>query len=377
MRELSNVENDPAALKALSEEIAAFCLRTRYLLIPSPEQLTDAVILLRRLVLISHKVLPIKSYFNLLRDLQRIVLTSAVLAHEHTKNMPEDTDEAVQAKRRAYQQYDDQYNATLAVHPVGEVEGEQIAALVRHRLCTEDVFCAACSFLQLEVSKRGSIYYIRGESPEFSETKKNRDPLVMDNEITLKTLASNLARPDLERGAVEQTQITYGFNLMAKLYQLFIKMPVVIQWIKEGEHLANPRRKVDVRAHFNLTLRDYDTVMVMARQMGMTVLKSRKEASAIKWTLNAKIEERVLAHAKSTGYSPNRALNSLLHDLFMLIDARKRGKALQPAKAEAPATAAAPPAPVARPVRVKAKRPQPQKPQHGARNGKTRKKRSP
>ena len=376
MRALSNVEQDPAALKALSAEIADFCLRTRYLLIPSPEQLTDIVILLRRLVLISHKVLAIKAYYNLLRDLQRIVMTSAVLAHERTKDMPEGTAEEIQAKREAYEQYDAQFNATLAAHPIGEVEGEHIASLVRHRLCTEDVFCAACSFLQVEVSKRGSIYYIRGESPQFSETKKNRDPLVMHNEITLKTLASNLARPDLERGGIEQTQITYGFNLLAKLYQLFVMMPVVIQWMKEGEHLANPRRKVDVRVHFDLTLREYDSLMVMARQMGMTTIKARKTQEH-KWTLNAKQEERVLAHALATGVSPNRALNALLQDLFQLIDARRRAQALKPTEAPAEVPAAAPAAhatTAAAPIRRRAKNPAKQ-PHKDTRNGKSRTKR--
>lgn len=344
MRELSNIENDPNALMALSAEIVDFATHARYLLIPSTEHLTDAVILLRRLVLISHKVLPIKSYFNLLRDLQRIVMTSAVLASEKTQHMPDATPEQVEKKRAAYEQYDAQFRASLAAHPAGQIEGEKIAAMVRHQLCTEDVFCAACAFLQLEVSRRGSIYYIRGESPEFLETKKNRDPIPMDNEVTLKTLASNLARPDAVLGAVEKTQIAYGFNLLAKLYQLFVKMPLVIQWIKEGEHLANPRRMVDVRAHFNLTLRDYDTIMVMARQMGLSVIKSRKSGSSNKYTLNQKVEERVLAEAERRGYTPNRVLNVLLLDFFMLIDARHRAEAIKKAKqdtkAEKPASKA-------------------------------------
>ena len=329
MRELQSIENDPAALRALSAEIVDFATHTRHLLVPSADQLIDAVILLRRLVLISHKVLPIKSYFNLLRELQRIVATAAALAHNQVKDMPDASAQQRQLRQDAYEQWDAEYRASLAAYPAGEIEGEQIAASVRRRLCTEDVFCAACAFLELSVSKRGSIYYIRGESPEFMETKKNRDPLSLDSEITLKALASNLARPDADRGSVEQDQITYGYNLLAKLYQLFSLMPQVVQWIKEGETLANPRRKVDVRAHFGLTLRDYDTIMVMARQMGLSTIKSRRTASANKYTLNAKIEERVQAEAERRGYTMNRALNVLLADFFMLIDARNRVKGAQ------------------------------------------------
>lgn len=81
-----------------------------------------------------------------------------------------------------------------------------------------------------------------------------------------------------------------------------------------------------MRAHFNLTLRDYDTIMVMARQMGLSTMKSRKTTSANKYTLNLKVEERVIAEAERRGYTPNRALNVLLSDFFMLIDARHRAK---------------------------------------------------
>ena len=342
MRELTNIENDPDALMALGSEIVEFATSARYLLIPSTQLLTEAVILLRRLVLISHKVLPVKSYFNLLRDLQRLVMTAALMAHEQTKDMPESSEEEQEAKRAKFAELDAHYRSALAAHPVGELEGDQIAAQVRHRLCPEDVFCAACAFLQLEVSRRGSIYYIRGESPEFLETKKNRDPLAMDNEITLKTLASNLARPDAERGAVEQTQITYGFNLLAKLYGLFVKRPAVIQWIKDGEHLAQPRRKIDVRSHFNLSLRDYETVMVMARQLGLSAHKTRKVSDATRFTLNAKNYERVLSEAERRGYTPHRMLNVLLNDFFMLIDARQRTREAQKVKAQSEQTDATP-----------------------------------
>lgn len=333
MRELNNLENDPDALAAVGAEILEFIESTRYLLIPSSERLTDSVILLRRLVRISHRVLPIKSYFNLLRDLQRIALTGRMLAEAAVKDMPASNAAQVAAKKDAFEQHLARVRALLVAHPVGEVEGKDIAASVRHQLCTEDVFCAACAFLQLEVSRRGSIYYITGESPEFLETKKNstktRDPLAIDNEVTLKMLASNLARPDAERGTVEQTQITNGFNLLAKQYQLFVQMPAVVRWLKEGEHLAQARRMVDVREHFGLTLREYTTTMAMARQMGLSTLKPKRASSGNKYTLNQKIEERVLMEAERRGYTPNRTLNVMLADFFMLIDARQREKKSQ------------------------------------------------
>lgn len=341
MRELNNAEKDPVALEALGKELVDFSTKTKYLLIPSTEQLTEAVLLLRRLVLISQKVLAVKSYFNVLRDLQRMVITASILAQAEVAKMPASTDAERQAQREMAAQLEAAYQQQLANHPPGDLEGEKIAAQVRHRLCTEDVFCAACAFLQLEVSRRGSIYYIRGESPEFLETKRNRDPLSIDNEITLKTLSANLARPDAERGKVEQDQITYGYNLLAKRYALFVMMPGVMQWIKDGESLSDPRRKVDVRREFQLSLRDYDTVMLMARQMGLAALRPRKTAEEARYTLNVKNHDRVLLEAKRRGYTPHRMLNALLRDFFMLIDKRERTRAAAEAAAEAAAGAAA------------------------------------
>lgn len=332
MRELTNIENDREALLALSGEIVDFATKTRYLLIPSTEQLTEAVILLRRLVLVSHKVLAAKSYFNLLRDLQRIVMTAAVVAHDKTKDMPQGTAAEKALYEARFSELEAEYREALRLHPVGKLEGDHVATQVRLRLCTEDVFAAACAFLQLQISRRGSIYYLRGESPEFLETKKNRDPIVLDSEIALKALSSNLARPDAERGGVEQTQIAYGYNLLAKLYSLFVQMPAVIQWVKEGEHLSTPRHKIDVRQHFNLSLRDYEKVMLYARQMGIYSVRTRKPSDATRYTLNDRNQERIVAEAKKRGYTPQRMLNTALEDFFMLIDKRQRQRDAENAK---------------------------------------------
>ena len=45
----------------------------------------------------------------------------------------------------------------------------------------------------------------------------------------------------------------------------------------------------------------------------------------------------MLAEAERRGYTPNRVLNVLLSDFFMLIDARHRAKEAQKAKQDTPA----------------------------------------
>ena len=285
------------------------------------------VLLLRRLALVSQKVIAAKSYFNLLRDLQRVVMTAEAMAIAEVAKMPAGGAEDAAQRWARRQELEAVYRAKLTGRYPGEVEGDKIATLVRHRLVTEDVFCAAAAFLQLEVSRRGSSFYIRGESTEFLETKRNRDPFSIESEVNLKTLSANLARPDLERGKVEQDAITYGYNLLAKRYNLFILVPTIMQWIKEGESLSQPRRKIDVRAQFRLKLRDYDVVMVMARQMGYAKLRTRRASPDSRYALNAANQERVVAEAARRGYTPHRMLNTILRDFFTLIDKNERARA--------------------------------------------------
>ncbi|MFP3526565.1 hypothetical protein SB912_29175, partial [Pantoea sp. SIMBA_072] len=87
----------------------------------------------------------------------------------------------------------------------------------------------------VEIGKQGSVYYLSGESPDFKETKKNRNPLDLSDEVVLKSLSSGLARPDTDRGAVERGQIDSGFNHLVRLNQLHNLMLESVRLMKADE----------------------------------------------------------------------------------------------------------------------------------------------
>lgn len=332
----------------LGKQILVFAQGFRSLLVPSPEVLAETVVILHPLVALSDKVLPLKSYFNMVQQVQRTTHLAWALAQALTKDLPTGTPAEVKAKAERAAALEVELRAKGAVYlaatlaeetkkstrVTAQATPEQRAAVERdllqkldqdaqRRLCTEDVFMVACSFLEVEIAKQGSVYYLKGESPDFKETKKNRNPLNLSDEVVLKTLSSGLARPDEERGAVERGQIDSGFNHLVRLNKLHLTMTEVVRWIKEGDQKNTPRRKIDVRKHFGLSHTDYERIMSMARREGMISFRNRKKDPSNSYVLRAKNHQRVVEYAEKFGHSPQKTLNKILDDFFDLIEKRR------------------------------------------------------
>lgn len=277
MRPASEVK-DGAKLLLLAQGL-------RSLLVPSPDVLADTVKELYPLVNLSDKVLPLKSYFNMVQDIQRTKHTADALQRDSAG-----------------------------------VDREVIQQSVQRKLCTEDVFMVACSFLEVEIAKQGSVYYLTGESPDFKETKKNRNPLNLNDEVVLKNLSSGLARPDTERGAVERGQIDSGFNHLVKLNQLHNIMLEAVKWMKADERI----RKVDVRKKYDLSHTDYERIMSMARRSGLISFRNRKKDPLNNYTLRSNNHERIVEYSTQFGFTPQKTLNKVLDDFFEMLEKRKK-----------------------------------------------------
>ena len=272
----------------LSREILLFSQKYRSLLVPSPEILPDTMMVLHPLIYLSDKVLPLKCYFNMVQRLQRTAYLARALTQEMTRELPMD-DRAQQAASLEAELRAKGIDAlTLDLIRESKKMGDLPIKLAAHQdtilehallqkldheahrnLCSEDVFVLACAFIEGEVSRQGSIYYLKGESPYFKETKKNRDLVDLSHETSLKVLVSSLARPDEDRGAVECNQLDSGLNHLIRLNRLCLKIHEVVNWMKDGDQKGSPHRKVDVCRRFELTHTDYEWIMTMAHQEGL------------------------------------------------------------------------------------------------------------
>ncbi len=190
--------------------------------------------------------------------------------------------------------------------------------------CFEDEFVLAVSFLDLEVSKLGAITYLKGESADYKETKRNRSLLDTRDESVLKNLSAGLTRPNEERGSVEMGMIESAHKRMAKLIDLHNAMPDVVKRLNEGATKLDVMRDVKVGIlKEKLTLTDYDTISRMARREKLISFRNRLKDPANSYELRENNHNRVKQMAEAWGVTPRRALNKLLDDFFAITDKHK------------------------------------------------------
>jgi hypothetical protein len=193
------------------------------------------------------------------------------------------------------------------------------------RTCFEDEFVLAVSYLDLEISKLGAITYLKGESPDYKETKRNRSLLDTRDESVLKSLSSGLTRPNEDRGSVEMGMIESAHKRMAKLIDLQNAMMDVIKRLEEGATKLDILREVKVGIlKEKVTLTDYDTITRMARREGRLKFRNRQKDPDNSYELNVQNHERIKSVADRLGMTPRRALNKVIDDFFTISEKQQQ-----------------------------------------------------
>ena len=321
----------------VGEKIVLFAQKFHLLVVPSPAVLVDTVLTLHQIILLIDKVLPLKSCYNVVQDIQKAKYLARELAVELTRSLPEGEreiraltlenelrakgtshllDELTKANESAPAEHD-HVKALVEAQERENLQARLNQGAQQH-MCTEDMFMLACAYLELEVARQGSIYYVRGEASDVKETKRNRGIIQLQDGASLKSASSALSRPDSERGTVERGQIETGFNHIVKLLALYNLRVPISDWIKERDREGKVTRKVDVRSHFQLTITDYETVMDMARRDGLSTLKQRKKDSQNHYSLRVALHVFVLREAERHGVAPNKMLNKIVSDFLRI-----------------------------------------------------------
>ena len=249
-----------------------FAQSKRLLQYRSAQTLADTTSLLYKIIILSDKIMPIRAYLDLLHQIQK------------NGNNP---------------------------------------------VCFEDEFVLAVAFLDLEVSKLGAITYLKGESPDFKETKLKRMFPNTQDESVLKNLSAGLTRPNLDRGKVEMDMIEAGQKRLAKMIDLHNAMPEVVRLLEEGKSKHDVLKEVKVGTFQDrLSLTDYDTISKMARREHLITFRNRQKDPANAYELNQENHTRVKEIAEQLGITPRRALNKILTDFWKVQDTQQQLNAL-------------------------------------------------
>lgn len=202
---------------------------------------------------------------------------------------------------------------------------KQIQQNEDRRKCFEDEFVLAVAYLDLEVSKLGAITYLKGESPDYKETKLKRSLLDTRDESVLKSLSAGLTRPNEDRGSVEMGMIESAHKRMAKLIDLQNAMIEVVKRLEDGATKLDVLRDVKVGLlKERLTLTDYDTITRMARREGKLKFRNSHKDPENSYELNVANHERIKQVAATLGMTPRRALNKVVDDFFAISDKRQQ-----------------------------------------------------
>jgi hypothetical protein len=247
-----------------SGKLLEYAKSVRLMQFASPQTLGDTTRLVHQAVSLSDKTMPIKAYFDFVRQTQ--------------------------------------------------IDG-------RRPGCFEDEFMLAVGYLQLEVSNLSGVIYLKGESPDYKQFKHKRRRVDTSDSTLLKATSAKLAMPNEQRGKIEQEMIQASVKRLTKLTNLYELVPEVVRRLKAGALKPDIMREVKVgEPPEPMTRIDWDIISRMARRMKLYTFRQKEKDPSNAYELSSNNHKRVGELATQWGVTPRRALNRLLDDFWSIKD---------------------------------------------------------
>jgi hypothetical protein len=299
------------------------------LIIASSTILADTVRILWLTISLLNKMLLLKAVFNWVQRSQRVQYLAQALAEIRTRNMPTDTEvaRAHKAERKLaliaeldrplslyLESYkpDQESQSNVAIDlMISAEEFQRLEQQATQFLATEDVFVAACMFLKVEISKDRSMLFIKGESPDFKEPRREREPVLLSGQAhsanTVKKISHSLSRPDDDRGEVEQNHITAAFNHLVKINKYYAQVKAVASFLNED----SSRTKKDAILFFEITNTDFERITLLARRAGILSWRVKRRTPN-SYPINIENQEFLSEYAKKVQMTESKALNDII-----------------------------------------------------------------
>jgi len=197
--------------------------------------------------------------------------------------------------------------------------------LVRHlqqeektSICLDDEFLAACSLLNLEISLFSAVYFMRGISVDFKETKFNRNTVELLNNVILADLRHKLSKPNEIRGAVESNTIQTCYSRLVRRLNLYKRSTEIIKRIQYGIS------KQEVMREFALTLTDFELVYRIAQRHNMIKPGQKRKEIEMRYLLSSNNNNLLQEYAEDSELSAQEILNDIVEKFFMQV--KKKAK---------------------------------------------------
>lgn len=286
------------------EGLVKFALTCMPLRVSNGAVLFNTVKLLYQIVNLSSRQIHIRSYLDLIRSIQMAEAEAMLEGNAEYSNLTE----------------------------------EERKRVILSMQSTADEFMIAAAWLQVEIGKLGAMYYLRGMSPDYRETKRNRTLIDLSDVLSLSALSTSLSRAPMTADAEKSTEseglmhirtaaiksaemdvILSGYNRLSHNWNLANMVTDVVQAL-------NTEIKAAVVARFRLTHTDFDTIMRMAKRQKIMPNRVRRTDPENSYELHIEHHEHVKKIAEERGVTPRRALNMILKDFFEMTARSQRSR---------------------------------------------------
>ncbi len=184
-------------------------------------------------------------------------------------------------------------------------------------VCLDDEFLAACDFLKLEISLFSAVYFMRGISIDFKETKFNRNPVDLLDIMILADLRHKLSKPNQILGAVESNTIQTCYARLVRRINLHKRSEQIIKRIQAGVS------KQEVMREFSLTLTDFELVYRIAQRGNLIQPNFKRREFEMRYILTSSNHDALQEYAYSNSLAPQEVVNEIVEKFFMTINKKK------------------------------------------------------
>ncbi len=185
-------------------------------------------------------------------------------------------------------------------------------------ICLDDEFLAGCALLNLEISLFSAVYFMRGISVDFKETKFNRNVVDLINNVILADLRHKLAKPNEIRGAVESNTIQTCYSRLLRRINLYKRSNEIIKRIQYGIS------KQEVMREFGLTLTDFELVYRLAQRQNMIQPGTKRRDVEMRYALTTNNNHMLQEYSKYADISAQEVLNDIVEKFFIQLKVKDK-----------------------------------------------------
>jgi hypothetical protein len=179
-------------------------------------------------------------------------------------------------------------------------------------ICMDDEFLASCVLLDLEISIFSAVYCLKGMANDFKETKMGREVIDPLEPTPMADLRHKLSKPNEIRGAVESNTIYTSYNRLLRRMHLHESANDILIQLSQGIP------KQEIMRNFSLTLTDFDLVMRISKYDHTRMQNQKRLEGEQRLKLNNDNLIDLKEYAENQGIiNINQALNDVLEQFFI------------------------------------------------------------